>query len=1461
MIGSSGASGFKNIQLVLGANNSSLKGVLASSGREVEAFQKKVEASNKGLITKGNLLKAGIGGGALAAGAGLAYAALKAAEFDRAMRNFNSLAGLSEQGLAKVEARVISLSTVLPQSATTLAEGLYDVQSSGFAGADAMKVLEASALSASAGLTTTEVSARAISAVLNAYGLKAKDAADVSDVLFQTVNAGVITFDSLASGLGDVVGGAAAAKVSIDQVGSAIATMTLAGVGGAESTTSLNQLLAKIVQPSEALAAMYEKLGYESGAAALEQDGLRGVMEKLRKETGGNITTLLELFPEIRAARGALALMANEGKNYTRVAKQIEDKNARAGASQRVFNEQMKAASNQFQLFKNRADAAAITVGMKLLPVLITLMDAATDFGGVVGDVVDQLGQAFGPGLEDLGRIIGDLLEVVGELTQNVWSLVEPFAKLAVGAAAEAFNALMAVVEPLTDFLSENEGVVMLLAVALGIHLAGGAAAAAVKLEVMATMALVNAVGALGALGDTAKVAGARLAAMVPGAVLTAGIAAAVVAWQNYSAAANEVKDANRRVKKSFADFDMEEAAKAVDDLREAKEELDRRYADNQSMTSFGDGLKDVVDIGGNFRLIGLQAEDAGGKFYEASNELNNMRMAAADLNATMSGMTFDQYVDLMASLSGENGTEAQARAIAQMDAVLKRFGPTLQAAGVDLENYQGGWNGDGMNEVAGALGNVSYKTKDTADTQQNLVDKLGQVEQAMGDTEKAADDLQDALDQLMGAAMGVDEAGINWRQGLADLRKELKETGGGIEGNSLEAGKNRLAIQGQIEKLQELLVAQARNGAGSEQLTRSLAKHRQGLIDAGKAAGINGAQMEALLKQYKLTPDLVETLIKQYGGEGVNKLLKDLRESADKADEKDPKIDVSAPGAKEAKDQIDAAAAAARAADGLRTKITTVLETIGKHAFADGGITSFADGGTLPGAATIQPGSGRGLVQWAEGETGGEAFIPMGRSKRARSTAILAQVADQFGYALVEEVQSYADGKFPPFKFNFRPFRFRDRQKGEKGESYERDKRQAYQEWVKERRDARYRRHEEWEDNRHLWQIGQGQREGAFHAMSGDAGGTLRNLEQAKEAQAQARAELAARRSKNPYDTAEDFYKKPTVTIKDYVKALHASVEATRDWGRDVTKVSGAIGPDVVASLKSMGEDGEKWIKKLANASVKDMKAMAAEIRKIQYATFSQDLHQDIKAQQQFQANLQMLISMGRGDLAAQLADMGYQAGGSIAATAVGMSAKELDRLAHDLKLQDDLSDPLVMDAIALAGMLQSSSKALGIIGLSRASGKPVGDVVGLLERFNGKVFSKLPAKAMSQIRADQQLINEGKQPSGLEYGGIVNGSATGKGMYYRWAEPGSGGESLIPHGLDRRQRALSLWEATGRIIGARVTSGGGTMCVVSPGAVQVQIDASGQAITPAQMERIAKRASNEAMAGLASKLQSGKR
>ncbi|MFF2387834.1 phage tail tape measure protein [Agromyces sp. NPDC058104] len=83
---------------------------------------------------------------------------------------------------------------------------------------------------------------------------------------------------------------------------------------------------------------------------------------------------------------------------------------------------------------------------------------------------------------------------------------------------------------------------------------------------------------------------------------------------------------------------------------------------------------------------------------------------------------------------------------------------------------------------------------------------------------------------------------------------------------------------------------------------------------------------------------------------------------------------------------------------------------------YADGGIVQYFAGGGMRENHVAQFARAGSYRVWAEPETGGEAYIPMSPAKRAGSTAILADVAAQFGYQLVPSgSRSGGGGAMPP--------------------------------------------------------------------------------------------------------------------------------------------------------------------------------------------------------------------------------------------------------------------------------------------------------------------------------------------------------------------------------------------------------------------------------------------------------------
>lgn len=1641
--------------------------VMAANAVEAKKVAQQTERNAKATSTQSQAML-GAQAAAVALGAGMMYAVNQAIEFDSAMRNVNSLLHQSDPALQQMEQRLVGMSKTLPQSATTLAEGMYDIVSSGFNGAEAMTVLESAAQGASAGLTQTSVSARAITATLNAYGRGAEDAADVTDVLFQTVNAGVITFEELAGNLGDVVGQASAAGVSIDQVGSAVATMTLSGVSGAEATTLLSNVFQKLIQPSDALADTYKKLGYESGASALSQKGLRGVMEDLRKATGGNITELMTLIPDMQAARGALALMSDEGRNYARVSGQIEDKNARAGATARTLAEQMKSAKNQLQLFKNNVDATATSVGMSLLPVLIKVMNGVQVTGHEVGRVAREIKASLGPTWDGLADTLQNLGDAAGDLAVEFGPLVAIIAKLAVGAVVVTVNALAQALGAATGLISEHTTLVGVLAIAYGVHLVTALVAAKGGMSVLAWKAF----GAVlvGTMNKAEALAVALRGLATAQALATAGVAivaaAGISAWSGYSAGAREAEDTTKAI----------DAAMRGTDFNHLREQAEQVNATLQRMSQFvsqqksKNWLSGIFDIGDTYKAISYQ---------NGFDELANKAQAADDKIAQMRANTINYLRDSSRLTGGalDRYITPITHDMGKLDAQVAQLQARAKAAGVDL--------GAPYPVLKARLDAAGQSTTGLAGKQEQLIQALGNVDSKATSAADAADALKDSLDALLGVAMNADEANDKWQASLDGLTKKLKENGRTLDSTTEKGRENRAAIRDSVGALRDKIQADAEAGVSGDELGKTLERGIKALYRQGDAADFPRAKMRKLLEQYNLTPELVETIVRAVGAEGSNEQVKALQEQIKKL--KGKEVDVKDKGAKESTAKVDTlnarikalkgkvvevkdrgakdsdkrvedlhaeisrlqkrhdimfrtphldeserrikslrdsilaipnrsvsvtvatgiankiAAGSAGSGDGygvdtvtMDSNVKGVNKTLGGVAgtlrsgakkaqseydggmgggggagmgyrkqmnilhgafpgmplvsgYRPGAITAtgnksyhsmgravdippsmavfnwirshygkntkeliYSPAGTrqihnghnhmytgvtrrmhfdhvhwamkrggvlndrLPGQATIAR-NGADLVQWAEPGTGGEAFIPLGTKNRSRSTAILEKVADMFGLQVSrvedsiadEAIDQFAAGGFRYPAFKFKAWKRPKRQKKEKRAAYSKRVATAHHEYDRDKAEARAeytRRRDEaaaaYRENRRLDAVARGGGEGAV-ARSGSSIEALGAIQSAADTRRQASSQAYANRTRNQSDTAADYFRKPQVSAKSYIQNLGLQTQANRRWAANLTEIAAKAGSDVAASLERMGVEGEAAVKAMANASTKDMQRMAAEMRKLDFEKFTTTQSSNAKAATQFQGDLAALVKMGRADLASQFAEMGYEQAGGLARSAV-QNPGAAGKLASDMGKIDAAGSQGMQDALRLAGLVQSSGGRLGVVGLSNKSGMGLADVLGLLTSYEGTVFGKMPATAMRQIRADQALLRQGKQPSGLVNGGIVAGAATGRGLYYRWAEQGSGGESLIPHAPNKRARALALYRETGRILGvqaaARPAATGGAV-VVAPGAVTVTIPVAQPGASPEQIRAVAVSAVNSAMTGLIHEIKRGAR
>jgi len=340
-------------------------------------------------------------------------AAVKASvDLDKSMRNIQAFGGQTEDQLKQLSDQFREMSkdiNVTTDSAKGLADAYFNIQSAGFLAEEGMEVLTVSTKAATAGLTDTKTASEGVMAILNAYGLQAKDAASVSDSLFTTIKFGVGTFEQLVPVLGKVIPIASAVGVSFDEVNAALATISKAGVDFNTGATQTARLMTTMLKPSVALQKTIESLGFTSGQAMLDTLGLGKSLQMIRDTVGDDTAALRVLIPDVRAFNGVLNLTGQNAAVFNDIMGEMGNK---LGATDEAFQQQIKSTSAQLKNLRNIVMDAFITLGDAILPVLVPILK---DIANLIGDIANAF-KSLSPFWQDVIVKVGLFLVVAGPL-------------------------------------------------------------------------------------------------------------------------------------------------------------------------------------------------------------------------------------------------------------------------------------------------------------------------------------------------------------------------------------------------------------------------------------------------------------------------------------------------------------------------------------------------------------------------------------------------------------------------------------------------------------------------------------------------------------------------------------------------------------------------------------------------------------------------------------------------------------------------------------------------------------------------------------------------------------------------------------------------------------------------------------------------------------------------------------
>lgn len=372
-----------------------IRQLVRNTGQEFQTTQRFAQNFSSGLsnLTKrpaSNLIFLGLdlqqlaqsmailsGAFAIAGAAGTKFAI----DFQSQLRGINALAQLSERDLAALgeQIRGLTFDPSIVQGPRELATGLRFIISSGFEGAEALGVLRQAARGATAGNAELASVSKALVGVLNALPRGAISAADVIDILAETVDKGIIEFEDLSNQLGEVLGAVGATQVPFTEVGAAISVITRAGIPAAETMTALNRVLLSFIAPTAEAKELAAELGLEFNVTSLRSKGLVESLREVDQAVGDDTEALKTLFGDTRAVRGALALTRNDLADFTELAEQQTLATQGLGAAQKQLAEQLKSPSVQIKALVSDLENVGITIGNDILPVLLFFVRGARE--------------------------------------------------------------------------------------------------------------------------------------------------------------------------------------------------------------------------------------------------------------------------------------------------------------------------------------------------------------------------------------------------------------------------------------------------------------------------------------------------------------------------------------------------------------------------------------------------------------------------------------------------------------------------------------------------------------------------------------------------------------------------------------------------------------------------------------------------------------------------------------------------------------------------------------------------------------------------------------------------------------------------------------------------------------------------------------------------------------------------
>ena len=721
------------------------------------------DGAEKGLSKLAKGMKTGMSTAAKAVGlvgtalGGVASAAIKVgADYEAQMSRVKAISGATGAEFEKLNQQAKELGAATVFSASEAAEGMENLAAAGFSVneiTDAMPGLLDLAAASGEGLA---LSSEIAASTLRGFGLEAKDAAHVADVLAANANMTNAAVADTGEAMKYAAPIARALGISLEETAASIGIMSNAGIKGGQAGTTLRAALLRMTKPTKMVQDAMDDLGVSFFDTNGKMKSLSQISQELNAATKDMTdeqrnAALAAIFGQ-EALSGMLALVNAAPGELDKLTEAYVNSDGEAQKMAKTMQDNLKGAIEQL-------GGACETLGLEFYESVDSpLKDVVQKATGYI----DQLTEAFRAG--GLKGLVAEIGTVVSDLAVNI-------AK----SAPKMISAAADVIKSFARGLKDN---------------AGDIAAAAVDIMVTLADTLLS---ALPSIAD----AGAQIIATLADRLLGDDVGDAVndlykTIRQAFSDIAKSIKSALGDLKKPLGDLVKQIisiAKKIIPQLTKALQAV-LKHADKlvpllikvYGAFKLWQILKTVTlnvkSFWGTLKNTAAALAMLPGKLKDSYTHMKNFASGAANLEGGLG--------KLLTKITGVSGAQSV------MSAGMKVIPFTAMLAGIGL--------------AMEGLGRLSLAFSEQAAAQKSIDESIANMTQTFQEVGEGAVAFIDGISSAKGVLDGFNESIIISSEEQAKLTEEINAVQGEISSIARAAADERRGYTDQeIQRLDDL--------------------------------------------------------------------------------------------------------------------------------------------------------------------------------------------------------------------------------------------------------------------------------------------------------------------------------------------------------------------------------------------------------------------------------------------------------------------------------------------------------------------------------------------------------------------------------------------------------------------------------------------------------------------------------